>query len=55
MANVICHVCNVNLALKKYDGDLKDENGDNPCLDCVLEDEAEKEAESGRQDLSDEG
>jgi hypothetical protein len=47
MANVICHVCSVNLALKKYEGDLKDDNGDNPCLECVLEAEAEKEEAEG--------
>lgn len=43
MSNVICHVCSVNLALKLYDGKLVDENGDKPCLDCVLEADVENE------------
>lgn len=49
MSNVICHLCKINLALKKYDGKLLDEEGSKPCLECVLEsdeyNEDEEEAE----------
>lgn len=50
MSNVICHICEINLALKKYDGKLSDEEGNKPCLDCVLEsDELDGLSEDGEE------
>ncbi len=45
MSNVICHICQINLALKQYDGVLLDEDGNKPCLECVIEDAESNEEE----------
>ena len=37
MANIICWICDNNLALKVYEGKLLDEDGNKPCFECVLE------------------
>jgi len=53
MANIICYLCRDNLSFQKYDGKvLLSENGDKPCLECLLEagafdDVEENESEFG--------
>lgn len=46
MANIICWICNDNLAYQKYDANkLLDDNGDKPCFECMMEDMAKDEEE----------
>ena len=44
MANIICWICNDNLAYKAYDETkLLDEDGNKPCFECWQEDNATTE------------
>lgn len=56
MANIICWICDNNLALKVYEGKLLDEDGNRPCFECVLEsgDDEENEEEFEPEDEVDE-
>ena len=47
MANLICWICSNNLAYKKYEGTkLLDEDGNKPCYECLIEDDALNEEEA---------
>ena len=35
--NIICYICDQNLAYQAYEGKLVSEDGDKPCSECVLE------------------
>jgi hypothetical protein len=40
MSNIICWICNDNFSFKDYkEAKLLDENGNKPCLECILESE----------------
>lgn len=42
--NIVCHICDSNLAYKDYPGTkLLDEFGNKPCWDCFQEDEVTQE------------
>lgn len=46
MANMICWICEINRALKDYKNkELLGDDGDKPCLECILEFEAAREKE----------
>lgn len=41
MANIICWICKIEMSFKNYDGTrLLDEQGNKPCFECILEDQA---------------
>lgn len=48
MANFICWICSQNRPFTEYEGTkLLNEDGDMPCWECILEDEAlSEEAEN---------
>lgn len=46
MANIICYLCRDNLAMQKYEGVLVSENGEKPCLECLLESQENEETEA---------
>lgn len=46
MSKIICHICDSELAYQKYTGTkLLDEEGNKPCLQCLLEAEEEEDGE----------
>ena len=49
MSNIICYICDNNLALKSYTGKLLDEDGNKPCFECVIE-AGEEESEEPEED-----